>query len=514
MNRRLISLFLPLAMLGADSGSPTTPPSAQPRFEDAMEKRVQEHVLKNGLRVLVLERREVPVVSFVTMANVGAVDEHVGITGVAHIFEHMAFKGSNEIGVTDALAEAASLDKLDQVFSALNADKGKGHLSDPKKVEELEKEFEKLEEEARKHVVNNEYSVIIEENGGSGLNASTGADSTQYFVSFPSNRLELWFHLEADRFKQPVLREFYKEKGVVMEERRMRTESNPIGKLLEEFLAVAFKAHPYGYPVIGHKSDIETLKRDEAAAFFKKYYVPNNLVLAIVGDVEAKKVFDLAEKYFGALPAGPKYEPVETVEPPQEGEKRLEVESPAQPVVGIAFHRPGASSPDDPVYDVISELLSSGRTSRLYTKLVKEKQIALQAGAFTGFPGAKYPNLFLLFGMPTTGHTAEELEKALLEEAEKLKAEKVTDAELARVKTRARSNLIRGMNSNNGIAMQLATMQTLLGDWREAFRQLRKLEAVTADDVQRVAKATFTKKNRTIGKIVKPEADAAEAEAK
>ena len=506
MIRKLFALALPLALLGAD---PKGPP-AEARFEDAMEKRVQERVLENGLRVLVLERHEVPVVSFVTMANVGGVDEHVGITGVAHIFEHMAFKGSHEIGVTDPVAEAAALDELDKVFQAINEEKAKGEKGSKETLASLEKKFSDLEEKARALVVNNEYSVIVEEHGGSGLNASTGADSTQYFVSFPSNRLELWFHLEADRFKQPVLREFYKEKGVVQEERRMRTESNPIGKLIEEFLGVCFKAHPYGYPVIGHMSDIETLKREEAVAFFKKYYVPNNLTLAIVGDVDAKQVFALAEKYMGPLPAGPKYEPVQTVEPPQEGEKRLEVESPAQTVVGIAYHRPAASHPDDPVYDVISELLSSGRTSRLYSKLVKEKQIALQAGAFTGFPGAKYPNLFMLFGMPTVGHTADELEKALLEEVDRLKKEPVTEAELSRVKTRARANLIRGMNSNQGIAMQLATAQTILGDWREAFRQLRKLEGVTAEDVQRVAKATFTKKNRTVGKIVKPEADGAE----
>lgn len=481
---------------------------AEPRFEDAFEKRVREHVLKNGLRLLVLERHEVPVVSFVTMANVGSVDEHVGITGVAHIFEHMAFKGSREIGVVDPAGEAACLDRLDAVFAALNAEKAKGDLGSKTEIERLEKEFEALEKEALKFVVNNEYSVIIEENGGTGLNASTASDTTQYFVSFPSNRLELWFHLEADRFKEPVLREFFKEKGVVMEERRMRTESNPIGKLIEEFLAAAYKAHPYGYPTIGHASDIATLKRDEAAAFFRKYYVPNNLTIAIVGDVDAAKCFEYAEKYFGALPAGPKYEAVETVEPPQEGERRVEVESPAQPIVGIGYHKPAATHPDDQVFEVISDLLSSGRTSRLHARLVKEKQIALQTGAGSGFPGNKYPNLFLVYGLPAVGHSADDLEKAILEEIERLKTEPVSEAELARVKTRARATLIRSLNSNQGLAMQLTTAQTILGDWREAFRAIRKIEAVTAADVQRVARATFTKKNRTIGKIVKPEESA------
>ena len=497
--------LLALPLLAGRGSAADAPSSPTARFEDAIEARVHEHILKNGLRVLVLERHEVPVVSFVTMANVGSVDEHVGITGVAHIFEHMAFKGSREIGVTDFDAEKAALEKLDLLFAQLNAEKAKGARADKAKLAELEKQFDLIEKDALKYVVNNEYSVIVEQNGGHGLNASTGSDSTQYFSSFPSNRLELWFSLEADRFKEPVLREFFKEKGVVMEERRMRTESSPFGKLLEEFLAISFKAHPYGYPTIGHASDIATLTREQAAAFFKKYYVPNNLTIAIVGDVDAKQVDALAERYFGPLPAGPAYEPVSTVEPPQQGEKRVEVESPAQPIVGIAYHRPAATSPDDSVYDVIQELLSAGRTSRLYAHLVKEKQIAMQAAAGSGFPGEKYPNLFILYGLPAVGHTADELEKALEDEVEALMKQPVEEAELARVKTLAKASFIRGMNSNHGLAMQLAQAQTILGDWHESFRALRKLDAVTAADVQRVAKATFKKNNRTVGKIVKPE---------
>jgi predicted Zn-dependent peptidase len=486
-------------------GGPAASAAGAPRFEAALEKRVREKVLANGLKFVVLERREVPVFSVVTQCNVGAVDEHVGITGVAHIFEHMAFKGSREIGTLDYEKESKVLDALDRVFKELNLEKAKGERADKARLDALEKEFAALEDEARKLVVNNEYSVIVEENGGSGLNASTGSDTTQYFVSFPSNKLELWFHLEADRFREPVLREFFKEKGVVMEERRMRTESSPFGKLIEEFCDVAYKAHPYGYPVIGHASDISTLTRAEAAAFFRKYYVPNNMVISIVGDVDAAECFRLAEKYFGALPEGPPYEAVETVEPPQAGEKRVEVESPAQPIVGIGWHKPAATHPDDPVFDVISDILSSGRTSRLYSRLVKEKQIALQAGAGSGFPGNKYPNLFIVYSLPAVGHGADELEKALLEEVERLKAEKVSDAELRRVKRRARANLIRGLNSNSGLAYQLAAAQTVLGDWREAFRTIAKIEAVSADDVMRVAKETFTRRNRTVARIVAPE---------
>lgn len=478
-----------------------------PRFEDAFEARVREHVLANGLRLLVLERHDVPVATFITMANVGSVDEHVGITGVAHIFEHMAFKGSREIGTRDFAAEEKALENVDEAWEKVLLESNKGERADPRKVVELDKACQKLESEvSQKYVVNNEFSVIMEQNGGSGLNASTGVDSTQYFVSLPSNKAELWFMLEGDRFREPVLREFFKEKDVVMEERRMRTESSPFGKLLEEFLAVSFKAHPYGYPTIGHASDILHLRRSTAAQFFREHYVPNNLTVAIVGDVKFEDCVKLAEKYMGGLKRGPDYKPVETVEPPQQGEKRVEVESPAQAIVGIGWHRPAASSPDDAVYDVISQLLSEGRTSRLHKTLVKEKQIAMQAGAFGGFPGQKYPHLFVVYGLPSAGHSAEELERALLEETDRLAKEKVSDAELARVKTEARAGLIRSMGSNHGLAMALAENQTILGDWHEAFRGLRKLEAVTAEDVLRVARTTFQKKNRTVARIAPPAA--------
>lgn len=505
MHRRIPLCLVLSALLAAVAMAAEEPAgeAGPPRFEDVFEARVKEHILANGLRLLVLERHEVPVASFVTMVDVGAVDEHVGITGVAHIFEHMAFKGSREIGTLDYEAESHALVKVDEAFERLVLERRKGHRADPAKLEALEKEFRDLEAAAETYVVNNEYSVIVERNGGSGLNASTGSDTTQYFVSFPSNKLELWFHLEADRFREPVLREFYKEKAVVMEERRMRTESSPIGKLLEEFLAIAFKAHPYGYPGIGHASDIQNLRRHEAADFFRAHYVPSNLTIAIVGDVRFEECVRFAEKYFGSLPRGPERRSVETVEPPQEGEKRVEVESPAQPIIGMGWHRPAATHPDDAVYDVIAEILSSGRTSRLYAGLVK-KQLALEAGALAGFPGQKHPHLFVVYALPAAGKTAGEVEKALLEETDRLAREPVSEAELARVKTQARAGFVRGMANNQGIAMRLASAQCVLGDWREAFRGLRRIEAVTAADVRRVAKGLFAKKNRTVGKIVPP----------
>ncbi|GIW72948.1 MAG: hypothetical protein KatS3mg102_2490 [Planctomycetota bacterium] len=485
----------------AGASGPAVPAA---RFEDRFLDRVAEYRLDNGLVLLVLERHEVPVFSAVTMVHVGSVDEHVGITGVAHVFEHLAFKGSRAIGTTDYEGEQRALAQLDAKFDELLRERSRPGGPDPERLRRLEQEFERLQRAAAAFVINNEYSVIVERNGGAGLNASTGADTTQYFVSFPSNKLELWFLLEAERFREPVLREFYKEKEVVREERRLRTESNPIGMLIEEFQAVAFKAHPYGQPVIGHDSDLVALRRAQAEAFFRRYYVPNNMVVAIVGDVRAERCRELAERYFGPLARGPEREPVHTVEPPQQGERRVEVVLPAQPLVGIGWHRPGIAHPDDPVYDVMAAVLAQGRASRLYERLVKRERVALQAGAFNGFPGQQYPHLFVLYAVPAIGHEAAELERKLLEEAERLVREPVQAEELARARSMLRAAFIRGLASNQGLAMALASAQTLTGDWREAFRALRRMEAVSAADIQRVARATFRRTNRVVGSLLPP----------
>ena len=476
-----------------------------PRFEDRLADRVKEFTLDNGLKLLVLERRDVPVFSACTMVHVGSVDEHVGVTGVAHVFEHMAFKGSTILGTKDFKREQRVLLQVDAAFDALVRERTKGPRANKDKIAQLSRQFKTFQAQAQKFVVNNEYSVVVERNGGTGLNASTGSDSTQYFVSFPSNKLELWCMLEADRFTAPVLREFYKEKQVVVEERRMRTESNPIGKLIEEFLAVAFKAHPYGYPTIGHRSDIDTLRRNEAAAFFRRYYVPNNMVVAVVGDVDADACYELVNRYFSVLRKGPPRSEVETVEPVQEGERRVQVEAHAQPIVAVGFHRPSVKHPDDPIWDVMMGVLATGRKSRLYERLVKKEQVALQAGAFAGFPGNQYPNLCILYALPGVGFDAAELEAKLIEETEKLVREPVSAKELARVKTMLRSSFIRGLNSNNGLAMALATAHTVAGDWHEAFLGLQRIEAVTAEQIQDVAARAFKRSNRIVGSIVKPE---------
>jgi predicted Zn-dependent peptidase len=456
-----------------------------------------EFTLDNGLKFLVLERHDVPVVSFHIHADVGAVDEVKGITGLAHLFEHLAFKGTKTIGTKNYEAEARAMARMDELFDAIKVERRKAEPNQ-KRLEQLQKQFEQAQAEAQKHIKHDEYWDVYQREGGTFFNAYTGPDYTCYIVSLPSNKVDLWMSLESDRFASPVLREFYKERDVVMEERRMM-ENNPRGRLNEEFRAIAYLAHPYGEGVIGHMSDLQTVTRREAEAFFKRYYCPSNLTIAMAGDVNPQKVRKLAEKYFGGIASGPKPEPVETVEPPQRGERRVVMEDPAQPSVMIGYHQPSINHPDNAVLGAIAEVVGTGRTSRLYKSLVKDKKIAVSVSAGGGW--SKYPGLFTFRAVPAKGHTAEECERVIYVEIEKLKAELVSQNELQKAKTRVRAGLIRQLDSNYALAMNLAFYDVVTGDWRNLFRELDKIERVTAEDVQRIAREYFTSRNRSVGLI-------------
>jgi predicted Zn-dependent peptidase len=474
-----------------------------------IQSRISEFNLPNGMNFIVLERHQAPVASFLTYADVGSAQEVKGITGLAHIFEHMAFKGSPNIGTKNYAEEKRALDRVDQAFRALQAEKGKGDEADKEKLKQLESDFKAAQEGAGKFVVKDEFGDTITRAGGRGLDASTAWDWTIYYFALPSNSMELWFYLESERFLHPVLREFYKERDVVMEERRMRTESMPIGKLLEEFLAAAYIAHPYGEPVVGHMSDLENVTRADGEAFFRRYYSPSNLTSVIVGDVDPKRVRQLAEGYFGRIPSGPKPEPIRTVEPPQIGERRVSLRLQAQRVVVVGYHKPGLNHPDAAVYDAIGSLLSEGRSSRLHRGLVRDRKVAVQAGGFSGLPGNKYPGLFIFAAFTAPGKTNGDVEKAFEEEIDKLKTQLVNKAELEGVKRRARAELIRQLGDNFAMCRQLASWKVITGDWRNLFRYLDKINAVTPEEIQRVAKATFTQTNRTVGTIEPLEAASA-----
>ena len=467
----------------------------------SFEKRVTVKVLDNGLTVLVCERPEAPVFSFFTHVDVGADREFPGITGLAHMFEHMAFKGTDRIGSKDYAAEKVALEKVEKAYAAYDEERRREVGRDEKKLAELEKAWKGAISEADKYALKEEFGEIVERNGGEGLNAFTSSDETAYHYSFPSNRLDLWAYLESERFLHPVMREFYKERDVVFEERRLRTDSQPVGRLLEQFLGAAFIAHPYGRPVVGWASDLQSFSATDAINFFDRYYVPSNMVVAVVGDVKASTVIPAAEKYFGRLRARPKPEPLRTVEPTQIAEREVVLREATQPWYIEGYHKPGARDRDDAVYDAIQDLMSNGRTSRLYRSLVRDKKIAAFSGGFNGFPGQKYPNLFVFFAVTTPGHTPEEIRDATRAEIERLKKEDITDEELKMIKTRAKADLIRKLGENQGLAFQLGATQALFGDWREIFRQVERIDKVTKADIRRVANQTFLASNRTVGVI-------------
>ncbi|MBD2665225.1 protease [Richelia sinica FACHB-800] len=480
------------------------PPAAsiQP-YLDRVIKQLTEFRLDNGLKFIVLERHQAPVVSFVTYADVGGIDEPDGKTGLAHFLEHLAFKGTKRIGTTDYQAEQPLLERLEELDKKIRIATTKAQKEE---LTQLQAEFKTVESQALKLVKQNEMGRIVEQAGGVGLNATTSSEATRYFYSFPANKLELWMSLESERFLEPVFREFYKEKDVILEERRMRVENSPIGAMIEKFIDTAFKVHPYRRPVIGYDEDIRNLTPDDVEQFFATYYVPSNLTIAIVGDVYPNEVKRLAQAYFGRYPARPKPKQQLPIEPPQTETREVSLEFPSQPLYLEGYHRPSVNHPDDVVYEIMGSLLSNGRTSRLYKSLVEKQRIALNAQGFSGFPGDKAPNLMLFYALTAPGNTVDDVAKALRKEIDKLKTELVSAEELQRVKTQARAGLLRNLDSNMGMAQQLLEYEVKTGSWRNLFKQLDQIAAVTPADIQRVAKATFIPENRTIGKLLSKKA--------
>ena len=469
----------------------------------SFEKRVTVRTLKNGLTVVLMRRDEAPVFSFQLMVDAGSAQDPKGLSGLAHMFEHMAFKGTPTIGTKDWPKEKALLEKLEVAYAKYDVARRKIVGRHPKEIEQLEKAWRDIQKQADELVVQNEFGKLIENHGGEGLNATTFEDDTTYYYSMPANEMELWAFLESERFIHPVFREFYRERDVVLEERRMRTDSRPIGRLLEQLDATAFMAHPYKTSGVGWASEISSVTATEAADFYKHYYTPANMVLAVVGDFDVEKTFALIDRYYGRIPAGPKPPDLRTIEPKQTAERTITIrEQGGQPWYIEAYHRPAYNSPDDAVYDAISDIMSNGRVSRLDRSLVRDQQVALFAGGQSGFPGSKYPHLFLFFAVPNRGKTNEELAKAFDVEVQKIRTQDVTDEELQMYKTRARAGLLRSLADNSGLASSLATYQMRFGDWRELFKQLDRIDKVTKADIRRVATQTFVESNRTVAQIL------------
>ncbi len=467
----------------------------------SFEKRVTVKTLPNGLTVLILRRNEAPVFSFFTMVDTGSSQDPLSKTGLAHMMEHMAFKGTPDIGTTNYAEEKVALAKVEQAYAAFEAERIKRVGKDPEKLAQLQKEWQEATKAADKFVIKNQFGEIVESHGGVGMNAFTNYDETAYHYSMPSNMIELWAAIESDRFSNPVMREFYKERNVVMEERRMSTDSEPTGRMIEQFLGTAFAANPYHRPTIGYASDLQAFSATDAENFFHRYYLPSNMVIALVGDLDPDRVMPVVERYFSQLPTNPKPTEVTTVEPPQNSVREVKMQDMAQPIYLEGYHRPSYLDPDDAVYDAITDIMSNGRTSRMYRSMVRDQKIAAAAAGFSGWPGTKYAHLFAFYGVPLPGHTNAEMQKGIQAQINKLKTEDVTDDELQMFKTRTKADLIRGLASNEGLAEQLAIYQTRYGDWRELFKYLDKVDKVTKADIRRVANKVFVEGNRTIGSI-------------
>jgi predicted Zn-dependent peptidase len=482
---------------------------------------VEEHTLANGMRWLLYEQHDSPTVAAFWTARVGSVNEPPGITGISHFFEHMMFKGTRTIGTTNIDEDLRLIDEQERIRDAMRAEMEvmrerlrRGEIDDLQRPEnwterykELDRQFDALVQKQRETIVKDQLDLIYTKNGGEALNAFTSEDQTAYFLRLPKNRLELWAWLESDRLLNPVFREFYSERDVVFEERRLSTESTPLGKYDEEFNALFWEASPYKWPVVGWASDIPMYTLAQAKQYFATYYAPNNLTGVLAGDFKAAAVKPLLERYFGRIPRGTtEPPPVVTLEPKQLGEKRYNAEAETSPTLRIWWKTVGALHKDTPALDLLSDVLS-GRTGRLYKGLVLGRQVANAASA--SIDDRKYGGIFVAEVTVKDGKEPAAAEAAVYEEISKLQAEDVPAEELQKVKNAYKANAYRRLSSPFFVGFQLLHYDAM-GDWRLINTSAERADAVTAADLRRVAQEYLTKENRTAATFLRKEGAPAE----
>ena len=470
---------------------------------------VSEHTLPNGMRVLLLDRHDDPGIAGGWVAHVGSANERPGMTGIAHLFEHMMFKGTPTIGTTNYQRDLEIIAAQEKVREEMRAEEEllraayrRGEVTDilrpeskTARYQELEKEFAKLVQEQREIIVKNEFDRIYRTAGGSAMNAFTSQDMTAYFISIPANKLELWMWMESERLLQPVFREFYAEREVVFEERRMRTESTPTGKFEESFTSMFWESHPYHWPIVGWPSDIPAISKAQADEFYATYYAPQNITLILVGDFNTATALEMATRYFGRIPRGARTAPdVVTLEIPAVAEKRMNAEAETNPQVEILWKTVGFGHKDNYALQILGQILAN-RTGRLYKGLVLTNKIATEAAA--GQHAMKYGGMFYAYGEVAENHTPDEVERGIYREIEKLQADEVPSKELQKVKNNFAAAEYRKLSSNMAILQQLIRTDGN-GRWQEINEAGAKIQAVTAADVQRVAKTYFNKENRSV----------------
>jgi predicted Zn-dependent peptidase len=465
---------------------------------------VQEKILSNGMKLLMVQRADEPSIAGGWVAHVGSANERPGMTGIAHLFEHMMFKGTPTIGTKDYQEDQRIIAEQERVRELMRDEERRmrelwrrGEIEDLENPEtktarykELDREFKALIDRQREILVKNEFDRLYTSAGGSGMNAFTSYDMTGYFITVPANRLEYWMWMESERLLRPVFREFYAERDVVFEERRMRTESTPLGKFEEQFEAMFWNSHPYHWPVIGWPSDIPAISKAQADEFYATYYAPQNITLILVGDFDPAGAHTLAERYFGRIPRGKNKIPdVVTLELEQVVAKRLHAEAETNPQADILWHTVAFGHPDSYALAVLAQLLS-GKTGRLYKGLVLGREVATDTWAWQD--ARKWAGLFNIGGQAKDGKTPEDVEQAIHAELEKLKSETVPAEELQKVKNNFAAAEYRKLVSNHPILFQLIFNEGK-GDWREINAAGKKIQAVTAEDVKRVANTYFKK---------------------
>lgn len=467
-----------------------------PGLAGTLADKVVEHRLANGLRLLLVERHDTPTVAAYLTIAVGSVNENSDNRGVAHLLEHMLFKGTSRIGTTDYAVEKPLLDEIEAVGSELDALRRRPG-AEPTAIADLEARLAGLQARHRPYVVKDVYSRLYSESGAVGFNAFTAKDLTTYLVSLPANKLELWALLESERMKDAVLREFYTEREVIREERRRSYETDPRGLLYETLLATAFTVHPYRHPIIGWHSDIADLSLSATRDFLRRYYAPVNTTIVLVGDFVPADAIALVERYFGQLAPGEPVPPVAAEEPGQRGEKRVTIHFDAEPRLMIAYHKPTLPDRADYAFDILQQILGEGRGSRLYRQLVEEEQLASEISVFTA-PGSRYPNLFVIEAVPRHPHTSAEVETAILAELDRLGREAVSERELTRATTRLVTDNLRALRSNSGLARLLSTYQVVAGDWRYLVNYEPVIGTFGPGELMAAAQRWLTASNRTV----------------
>jgi predicted Zn-dependent peptidase len=457
-----------------------------------MASKVKTYTLSNGLRVVFYRRGEAPIFAGAVVVRVGGSDEKPGQTGISHLFEHMAFKGSRTVGTKDYASERRLLERLEHLAADSNSAQ---NLSPDQKHE-----WDEIHQKLRDLWISDDFTVRYEKNGAVGQNATTDKEFTKYFVSLPRSAFEFWCKIEADRLIAPVMRQFYQERDVVLEERRMRYEDDPGGKLYELLLGTAYQRHPYRDPVIGYEQDIRSLTATQLESFRRRYYVPSNMVIALVGRVDPELDIKVVEEYFGAIPSG---EPVQRSlieEGKQEGQRQSEISMAASPEVVVAYRKPNYPHPDDAPISVMAEILAGGRTSPLYNDLVKRKQIAASIGHEEG-PGVMYPNLLMFAGTVKAPHSPETFLNAFDSVINRFRRNGASCEQLEIAKRAIGMEYLGHLRSNQALALDFATSELAYGTWRASVEWYDKMGQVTLADVQRVAKQYLAPTQRTIGTI-------------